>query len=301
MAIRFSMNRQNWGLDTTERPAWVMVPMHGVKHVIVDGARGFNMIRTRPNSLGLEAQAGFDITEHGDGDRRTIEIRGTRPGLGAIEYFDDLSFMEDNPAPRRLQIAVKTRRDVQAAFHYVTDGNQQITRRRPTDLDGLLRRVNAILMPQTNVCVVRRSTRWLRTARNLGRYVIERRGYRGGNQRLREFSYLKGLGDSTADLNVFFVRRYERRLGDGRDTEASAERGGNDMIMEDRVDDDAETFAHEITHHLGLSHSDAIDDTNLNARGSDRTGQFIPRRLADRMNPTRLELLPMNPFAGAGG
>ncbi len=217
----------------SRRFAWILVPLHSSRRVTVSGTAGMTPFRSRlEDELLTYHVAGINFVEHGSGDRRVLEIRGTRPGLAAIDYAETPPQGRDQDNPR-LIVSVKRKRLINAAFHYVKGGIWQRTHRKPNQLDSLLNGVNRILEPQANVRVVCKSRRWLPT-RPLGFRVIEtpkkyehgRVVHRGikrperfaarreraierakDDQRLREYSYLKGLGDPHADLNVFFVRR----------------------------------------------------------------------------------------------
>lgn len=62
-------------------------------------------------------------------------------------------------------------------------------------------------------------------------------------------------------------------------------------IFEDKMKNDAETLAHETVHLLGISdHSDK--DSHLIAPGKTRTGQFISKNEANKINKTDV-LIPI--------
>lgn len=296
MAIKFATKETNHGLDVTANPPQIMVPVNGERKVIVTGMSGHMPIKTSPVLPGF-AKAGFSFSQNGEGDCRTLTIRGSQAGLGAIEFMDG-ALDDTTQMARWLRVAVKDRKEIQAVFHYVDDGNKQVTKRKPTDLPKLLTKVNAIIAPQTNIWVLCKSWKHLKPGIELGSTVYQKKGYTGSKTKFKEYSYLKGLGDPKAQLNVYFVRRYETIFGDGADTEASATVNGNHMIMEDKVDVDEETFAHEIMHHLGLRHGDALADNNLNQSGLKRDGTFIPAKLGDEINKIKKPAKTINPFGG---
>jgi len=167
----------------------------------------------------------------------------------------------------------------------------QKTTRRITDLDPLIAKVNAILGPQANVTIMRKSAAALPVAQNLGRVVRFSRHLEGPPDNVdpaqHEWDVLKALGDAAADFNVFFVVEYEDdNTPFHDDTEGGTLASDKMCIFEDEQSHgSAVALAHEAVHNLGIAGHDPADN-HLMATGRHGIGRFITKDQANTINPS---------------
>lgn len=276
MAAHFSELRSNDGFDGSVSPPWLMVPSGFFKQVqLVDGA-GLTLVVTAPATAWvLEPASGSGLRV------RTISINGLATGTAFIEA------RSGSTVRARLEVSVKSSKVIRTAFNFVSDNatpHHHFTRRSYSEVDGMLKTMNAIYYPQTNILFNKHVVRDVRVPGNLGRTVIDpsllSSPPAGGN----EWAAVTALGDATADFNVFFVWSLEKARKSG-DEDAVTELGGRNCLFEDRAGRDVgETLAHEAGHFLG------VNDVNghqrwLMHRYTDIRGRKIPRAHADIMNP----------------
>ncbi|MFO1350637.1 MAG: peptidoglycan-binding protein [Gammaproteobacteria bacterium] len=268
MAVRFSQMRPNDGFDGSASPNWQMVPVGGSKRVGLHGAAGL-AVASSDTSIATVASA----TAHG---HTTLTITGVAKGNCQIQIGAGPAFAAV------LDVAVKSRKTVSTAFHYVDDGHRQKTRRRISDLNAMITAANNILLPQANVEISRRSAAALPIAQNLGRVVRFSSHLPGVPAAQHEWDVVTSHADATADFNVFFVVEYEQDATPLHDDTEAGTLGGS-CIFEDNTGEPAGvTLAHELGHHLGLGHSRNRHHLMADSSGS---GTQIPKADADIINP----------------
>lgn len=281
MAIAFAPRLAFHGFAQYVTPKWQMVPVDGVRRLKLTGA-GALLPRVRDTSIVTAAQvksaAGVELT-----------LTGVKAGLTSIEWVPSLDIAGPVATGFTLAVSVKAKRDISTAFFYVDDGRVQKTRRRPADIDALIIRVNAILTPQANVAVVKRSAAALVVAQNLGRVVRFAAHLTGPPNNMAaaedEWDDLLALRDAAADFNVFFVREYEQEalsVVDGADAGTIA--SDKMCVFEDNQGNDtAAALAHETVHALGVSAHEA-SNIFLMATGARGVGRLLTRTQSDLIN-----------------
>jgi hypothetical protein len=288
MAIRFTPRQVNHGFDRSTSPKWQMVPVGGTRTLTVHGAAGLvpRVVNPDPANPALTiatVAAGRDV--------RLTLTGGLVAGHAIVEWVPSAAFVGPATNDFSLDVSVKAEKQVQTAFHYVDDGHRQKTTRRIADLDPLIAKVNAILGPQANVTIIRKSAAALPVAQNLGDVVRFSSHLQGPPDNVapaqHEWDVLKALGDATADFNVFFVVEYEQDNTPYHDDADAGTIAADKMcIFEDNVGNDtATTFAHETVHNLGIPGHDA-SNRHLMATGRNGLGRFITRDQANTINPS---------------
>jgi hypothetical protein len=286
MAIRYTPKQVNNGFDNSASPKWQMVPVGGTRTLTVHGASGLVARAVNPDPANpvltiATAAAGRDI--------RLTLTGGLTAGHASVEWVASAGAASPADAAFKLDVSVKAAKQVQTAFHYVDDGHKQKTTRKIADLNGLIAGVNAILGPQANVTLARKSAAARPVAQNLGDVVRFSRHLEGPPDNVapaqHEWDILKALGDSTADFNVFFVVEYEQDNTPYHDDADAGTIAADKMcIFEDNQGNDtAMALAHETVHNLGISGHDA-SNTHLMATGSSGVGRFITKDQANTIN-----------------
>jgi hypothetical protein len=281
MAIAFAPRLAFHGFAQFVTPKWQMVPVGGVRRLKLSGV-GTMVLRVRDPSIVTAVQvksaAGIELT-----------LTGVKAGLTSVEWVANAEFAGPVAPGFQLDVSVKTKKDISTAFFYVDDGHVQKTRRRPADIDALIVRVNAILTPQANVAIVKRSAAALAVAQNLGKVVRFASHLTGPPDNVPaaedEWDDLLALRDAAADFNVFFVKQYEQDNTPRQDnTEAGTIAADRMCIFEDNVSSDtARTLAHETVHGLGV-HGHENNAIFLMATGASGLGRLLTRTQSDLIN-----------------
>jgi hypothetical protein len=281
MAIAFAPRLAFHGFAQFVTPKWQMVPVGDVRRLKLSGV-GTMVPRVRDPSIVTAVQvksaAGIELT-----------LTGVKAGLTSVEWVANAEFAGPVAPGFQLDVSVKTKKDISTAFFYVDDGHVQKTRRRPADIDALIVRVNAILTPQANVAVIKRSAAALAVAQNLGRVVRFASHLTGPPDNMaaaeHEWDDLLALRDAAADFNVFFVKEYEQdglTVADGADAGTIA--SDKMCIFEDNQGNDtAAALAHETVHALGVSPHEA-SNIFLMATGARGVGRLLTRTQSDIIN-----------------
>lgn len=287
MVIRYAPVRVNHGFDSSASPNWQMVPVGGTRVLAVSGVAGL-VPRVRTLRAGTDP---VTATLSGSGANIRLTLTGARaPGRCWVEWVPSAAFVGAVDTGNTLEISVKTEKVIRTAFHYVTDNRKQKTNRKIDDLDRMITAANAILTPQANVTLQRKSAAVLEIAQNLGDVVRYSRHLEGAPDNVdpaqHEWGVVTAGADATADFNVFFVRRYEQdNTPYVNDTRAGTIASEKNCLLEDNIDSPPETLAHETLHLLGIDpHSG--NRTHLIASGAVRTGQVIDRDEANTINPS---------------
>ena len=189
--------------------------------------------------------------------------------------------------PVELEVSVKDKLTQRVKFFSVSDnaGNRST---RPLAVTGQWLPVfNYIFRRQANIELVRHgSLESITIAQNLGNPIdLPTTGGLGTNA-----TVIANRGDATADLNIFFV--WELRRGTGDSTEATTQTIGSahsgssgNVLVEDNMDGrDDLIVAHEIGHHLGLSHNNTTK-LNLMFDTTPFTGFSLNKAEVNTANP----------------
>lgn len=268
MATHFTEIQQNDGFDSFATPNWQMVPVGGSKMVLVWDATSLNIHSSDSGIATVRVSRFLGLTH--------LTITGVRAGncqirVGLGPLFDAV-----------LDVAVKTKKTVRTAFHYVDDGRVQKTARRIADLNDLITAANRILLPQANIEISRHRAAVLPIAQNLRQVVRFSSHLPGVAARQHEWDIVTGHADRTADFNVFFVKEYEQDRTPLRDDTEAGTLGGSCIFEDNTVDPAGLVLAHELLHHLGVDHTNNRRDLMFDGSPS---GSFIPKDHANTANP----------------
>lgn len=263
MATEFRRVFRTQGMDTNASPRFQMVPNNGSRWIALhDGAEW--TVDSSPSSVCSvtevreadlprddERATGASAAVAGD---RFFRLDGKANGVGVI------SATKIPYIPVSLDVAVKDKLIQRVRFYSVSDNAGHHSTRPLAIVGEWFPVLNYIFKRQANIEFVRHGTLGrLSIAQNLGNPIqLNPAGGLGANA-----TVIADQGDTTADLNVFFVWEL-RRAASGDSTEATtrtigsahAGAGPGAILIEDDVGGrDDLALAHEIGHHLGLSHN----------------------------------------------
>ena len=279
------------GMDSAASPRFQMVPNSGCRWVALHDGRGMGVASSvttvctvteiREADLPADDRAtGAAAAVTGD---RFFRLEGKSKGLCGIVAVS-LSAL-----PALLEVNVKDKLTQRVKFFSVHDNAGHRSTRPLAIVGQWMPTLNYIFKRQANVEFVRHgSLERLPIAQALGNPIqLNPAGGLGADA-----TTIVGFGSGTADLNVFFVWEL-RRAASGDSTEAttqtigSAHAGGGpgNVLIEDDVDGrDDLALAHEIGHHLGLSHNTA-SATNLMFNTSPLQGFSLNKAEVNIANP----------------
>jgi len=264
MAASFKRVFRVQGMDTAATPIFQMVPKSGCRWVALHDGAGLGVISLNPaactvteireTSLPADDRAsGAGAAVSGD---RFFRLDGVSPGPALI-VAGSLSAL-----PAILEVSVKDKFTQLIKFYSVRDNAGHRSTRPLADAGAFIPILNYIFKRQANVEFSRHgSLETLTVPSALGNPIqLNPAGGLGADA-----TTIVNLGTNTANLNVFFVWEL-RRAASGDSTEATtqtigsahASGGPGNILMEDDIDGrDDLALAHEIGHHLGLSHNTA--------------------------------------------
>lgn len=256
------------GMDTAATPIFQMVPRSGSRWVALHDGAGLGVISLNPavctiteireTSLPADDRAsGGGAAVHGD---RFFRLDGGAAG-SALIVAGSLTAL-----PALLDVRVKDKFTQTVKFYSVRDNAHHVSTRPLADVGAFLPVLNYIFKRQANIEFSRHgSLETLTVPSALGNPIqLNPAGGLGADA-----TTIVNLGARGSDLNVFFVWEL-RRAAAGDSTEATTQTigsahvsgGPGNILMEDDIDGrDDLALAHEIGHHLGLSHNTA---SNIN-------------------------------------
>ena len=252
------------GMDTNASPRFQMVPNSGCRWVALHDGAGMGIISSAPATCTITEIREADLPSDDRATGGSAAVRGDRffrlegksRGVCAI-VAASLSAL-----PAILEVNVKDKLTQRVRFFSVHDNAGHRSTRPLAIVGSWMPTLNYIFKRQANVEFVRHgSLSRLAIGSALGNPIqLNPAGGLGADA-----TTIVNQGDNTADLNVFFVWEL-RRAAAGDSTEAttqaigSAHSGGGPgaILIEDNVDGrDDLALAHEVGHHLGLSHNTA--------------------------------------------
>ncbi|MCB1920027.1 MAG: peptidoglycan-binding protein [Candidatus Competibacteraceae bacterium] len=263
------------GFDGAVNPPWQMVPMSGQKTVILKNAANLNVVSRNTGIATVE-----DVPKcfvHGG---RELIIKGKTKGTTFIDVKDGAITVAS------LEIAVKTKKTIQASFHLVEDNAGHKTSRSASSVDGWVKTMNDIFLPQANIQVTKKRAISVKINKNLGAVVRFSKHLPGVPASEHEWDLVTAKGDASADFNVFFVWEYEQDINPNHD-DTDAGTLGKNCIFEDHAGTNVgDTLAHELGHTLGVNDFYGAAEKPLLMYGiTDQRGQKIPKAHANTMNP----------------
>lgn len=260
------------GFDGSSRPPWLMVPLGQFASVRLVNGDDLTLVNDDPGI----AQAERGLAPH------RVAVLGRSVGTTTVRAARGRKTVAE------LQVTVKQRRVVTVAFYVVTDKNNISpafsnrndhvpNRDRFADIDDLLRAVNGIYLPQTNVQFAEVKRKALDIARDLDPVVLP-----------DHEPVFQTRADASAMYHVFFVRQVQSvEVGDAALNGVT--KIGNVWSVVGNAGD-AVTVAHEAGHSRALGgigrNSDPAARDQLMFCSRRRTGTKIRRAQADRMNPS---------------
>jgi hypothetical protein len=281
MAITFAPRLAFAGFDRSATPKWQMVPVGGTRVLTLTGAGGL-VPRVRDTAF-------LDAVQATSGRTTTLTLTGKAAGRTWVEWVASAASAGAVQTGFTLEVSVKDEKKIRTAFHYVDDSRRQVTRRRIADLNAMITPANALLTPQANVTIERKSAAALPIAQDLGRVVRFSSHLTGAPDNVpiaqHEWDDVVAHADATADFNVFFVREYEDDASPLSDlADAGTLAAEKNCIFEDRLGHAAgAVLAHETMHLLGFSgHSGSR--RHLIATGEHGLGRLITRDQANTIN-----------------
>jgi hypothetical protein len=281
MPITYAPARVNYGFDAAAMPKWQMVPVGGERVLNVSGVGG-RQIRVRDTSI-------LSATFTGKSGKGSLKLKGLKAGKTFVEWVPDAGYTGPLRDKNLLEVSVKAEKKVRTAFHYVKDNAGHKTARKKGDLGKLIQNINAILTPQSNVKIEKKSAGDVTVPQDLGavvRFVESRLRAAPHNVPATEHEWddVTKFADSSADFNMFFVWKYEQdatpNVNNARAGTLASEKN---CLADDVISNSAETLAHETIHLLGIS-AHSTDSTHL--IGTGRTDRKITRGQANQINPS---------------
>ncbi len=171
----------------------------------------------------------------------------------------------------------------------MSDNASHATTRSQSGLNGLITGVNALLTPQANVAMSRKSARSVTVQQDLGTVVrwagasLQRAPHNVPASE-HEWDDVTAFADSAADFNVFFVWEYEQDTTPNTDNVAAGTIAAEkNCLMEDHSGHgDIRTLAHETIHRLGIGPHSGTASHLI----SGSLGRTITKDQANTINPS---------------
>ena len=271
----FEQKKPKDGFDGTVNPPWQMVPMSGQKTVVLKNAANLTVVSRNPGVATFE-----DVPQcfvHGG---RELIIKGKVKGTTFIDVKNGATTVAS------LEVAVKTKKTIRASFHLVEDSAGHKTTRSVGSIDGWVKTMNDILLPQANVTVTKQRAISVKINKDLGAVVRFSSHLPGVPASEHEWDLVTAKGDASADFNVFFVWEYEQDINPNHD-DTDAGTLGKNCIFEDHAGTNVgDTLTHELGHTLGCGDLYGAADKPLLMYGiTDQRGQLVLKAHANIMNP----------------
>src|ERR1051326_8939961 len=249
------------GLDSQADPRFQMVPTGGHRYVALHDGAGMSVTSTPPAICTVteirEADLPVDDRATGpvaatSGDR-FFRLDGQAKGVAFLVAF------KVPLLPLLLEVGVKDKLTQHVHFYSVRDNAGHHSNRPLAVVGGWRPNLNYIWKRQANVEIVQHGAlEQLRINQNPGDPIML-----GTTGLGTDGAVVANAGDDSADLKVFFVWEIQRPIPNW-DTDAttrtigSAHNGETGAILfeDDAGPDQMLSLAHEIGHHMGLSHNE---------------------------------------------
>lgn len=298
MPPQFNEPFNNQILDTNATPRFLMIPHRSQMTMLLHYSNG-EMVRSNDKATAsieevdrntwsrfLTRPTGGPTPNHLNPwslPARRFNITGEKPGTAYIE----VGFVQ------RLEVSVKTQKTHEISFHFVEDISGNKTTRDPNIVNDLIRSLDDIYSPRTNVSFLLRRAAPTQANVYLPDFFRERMDAEDGITRSQsEWNKLVDKSDNGALFNVFFVPTVKPKKSSILFPMAHTI-GTNLVCDDDRLSDTIiNVLSHDIAVALGcnttsdpkrrhhLMFESPIDRINLR-----RTGDFIPKDCVHLINP----------------
>ena len=235
------------GFDSGVNPQWQMVGVGNEKTVMLNDGNDLS-VKVRHPAI---AEIIGDVIQPSAIQRRLITVKGKQRGTTFLDVSDARSIRT------HLEIGVKNRREIRVSFHFVYDNAGNHTKRTNSQLIEWLDIINnVIFLPQANVFVNRGIINDpLTINRNLGDVVRDTSEYPNIPKSEHEVDLIMSYGDKAANVNVFFVNKYEDDDTPDKN-DVTGRQYAKGIFIEDLLVHPWATItsvlAHEIVHYLGV-------------------------------------------------
>lgn len=275
------------GFDKNATPPWLMVGSRKDKYLELDFAAGKLVKSNTPQIADIK-----EVISMG-GQSRLFNITGKRPDRrpARIEVRDPTT----NRLESVLEVSVKNERPMSISFHFVEDKAGDMTTRKFEDVGDIIKELDDIYYPQTNIKFRLEHSSYLKLDIDLGDVVDARTDEKGYLLSGEAFIYGKQMwrkifakNDRSAYFNVYFVP-----------TETPNNRNdllfydGFNCVIEDGTVVPEFVLAHAIGRILGCAPTSRADQqhhlmfwgTATAKYFTARDANFIPKEWVNRMNP----------------
>lgn len=275
------------GFDKDAVPPWLMIAPRGEKYLALDFAVGKVVKSINPNIA--------DITDISiGGPSRLFKVTGKLPGRrpARIEVRDPRT----NRLEAALDVSVKNQRPMSISFHFVEDKAGDTTNRKFEDAGDIIRELNKVYTPQTNIKFRLGRSSLLKVDIDLGDVIDARTNDKGYLLTGEAFIYGKQMwkkifatkADRMAHFNVYFVPTEKK---DNRNDLLFYE--GDNCVIEDGSFLPEFVLAHGIGRMFGCAptsnpaqmHHLMYWGPATTAWFTPREHDFIPKDCANLMNP----------------
>jgi hypothetical protein len=242
------------GMDSNAIPRFQMTPKGGVRYVALHGGAGATVtsLNTAVCTITEVRESALPADDRAPGHvgDRYFKLHGLAHGVTLLMAIGGSILI-----PLFLEVGVKEKRKQLIMFNFVHDNAHHATHRSSSDVGHWMPTLNYIWRRQANVELVNHGVHRRDIAQNLGDPIMLPQGSLGATG-----NTIGAAGDAGVDLNVFFVWDLQE-TGNTADVDAVTTIGtagsGNPgtCIFEDHAGAGQPiSLAHEIGHHLGLTH-----------------------------------------------
>jgi hypothetical protein len=242
------------GMDSNATPRFQMVPNGGTRYVALRDGAGMDVINMVPSVCTMteirESALPADERAPAAAGDRYFKLHGVSVGVDVLMATGGGSIF-----PLFLDIDVKDERKQLVKFNFVRDNAGHKTQRPSAVVAHWMPTLNYIWRRQANVHLVNHGVQRVKIDQDLGATIMLPKGSLGTTGQT-----IAAAGDTGVDLNVFFVWDLQE-TGNPADVDAVTTIGtagsgspGTCIFEDDAGHAQAISLAHEIGHHLGLTH-----------------------------------------------
>jgi hypothetical protein len=277
------------GFDRYHSPRWQMVPVDDVdvRYVLLRDGTGLTVTSQDKTTVDVTEVKIVDLPSQGresfHAKDRFFKLHGIKKG--ATKIVASGTGVPDVV----LEVEAKDKKKVALGFNFVTDTaspRPHTTTRAPAATTEWLKRINFIYNGQANIFFRQTRAVGVTVEKDLGPVVRWAKGIPGVPASEHEWDVVIAKGDSTADMNFFFVWEYEQGADPTVDGADAGTLGAN-CIFEDHAGSQvAESMAHEIGHFLGRpDHYVSARKREVMYGITDQRGWHLPKEDVNVMNP----------------